>query len=134
MNSIEDGLRDQDASREEEWQEGKRRQECVQCEACAHSAVSPRKRDRIIYVQNSSNVRDPFILQEIGTVEEFLAAFCAKFPDFCSDSIGMKISTSRVGVMHRKMLSEVDTIPYEEDTLYVELYLKKHPPIVVNKN
>jgi hypothetical protein len=132
MNSIEDGLRAQDASREEGRQEGE--QECVQCEARPCSTGPPRKRDRIIYVQNSSNVRDPFILQEIATVREFLEAFCAKFPDFCSDSIGMKISTSRMGVMHRKMLSEVDTIPYEEDTLYIELYLKKHPPVAYSKN
>lgn len=132
MSSIENGLRAQDTSREEGWQEDKGRQECVQREACAHATGSPRKRDRIIYIENSSNVREPFVLEKIATVEDVLQGICSKFPEICLESIGMKISASRTGTLHRTLLT--GEIPYEADTLYIQLYLKKHPPVAYSKN
>ena len=52
------------------------------------------------------------------------------FKDFCgweSEYIGVLFSPSQSGTMHRKYIR--GKIDPSLDTIYVRLYLKKHPPI-----
>lgn len=125
MNSIQNGLSSPDSPRKEGRQEAQG-QDDLQQQTCADPGSPTLKRDRIIYVENSYNIHDPFVIKEVGTVEELIQKLCDKFPTICTDSLGMKISTTRLGTIHRIYLT--DKIPYKADTLFVSLYLKKHPP------
>ena len=127
MNSEANGQSAPNTSREEGRQE--EGQVDLQQQACATDGSVARERDRIIYVENSCNIDKPFVLQKIATVEQLLSVFCHRFPNICIESIGLRVSDTRVGTFHRKYFTE--TIPYEADTLYISLYLKKHVPIVV---
>lgn len=124
MNSDTNGHSAQDTPRAEGRKEAQG-QEHLQQQARAPDGSPPRKRDRIVYVENSSNIHEPFVLEKIGTVEELTSAFCDRFPSLCIDAIGLKIYGSRMGTMHREIYT--DSIPYHADTLYITLYLKKHP-------
>jgi len=126
MTSIQDGLSSANPPRKEGMQEAQG-QDDLQQQACADSGSPTIKRDRIIYVENSSNIHDPFVLKEVGTVDELIEKLCDRFPQICIDSLGMKISTTRLGTIHRIYLT--DRIPYKADTLFVSLYLKKHPDV-----
>lgn len=130
MTSIQYGISTPNPSRKEGRQEAQG-QDNLQQQACADTGSPTCKRDRIIYVENSSNIHDPFVLQEVGTVDELIEKMCERFPAICTDVIGMKISTTRLGTIHRIYLT--DRIPYKADTLFVTLYLKKHPSVVTSK-
>jgi hypothetical protein len=130
MTSIQYGISTPDSPRKEGRQEAQR-QDNLQQQTRADSGSPTCKRDRIIYVENSSNIHDPFVLPEIGTVDELIEKMCERFPAICTEHIGMKISTTRMGTIHRVILT--DRIPYKADTLFITLYLKKHPPISVGK-
>jgi hypothetical protein len=127
MNSEANGQSAPNTSREEGRQE--QGQVSLQQQACASDGSTARERDRIIYVENASNIHKPFVLQKIATVEQLLSVFCSQFPQLCIQSIGLRVSDTRVGTFHRKYFTEI--IPYEADTLYITLYLRKHDPIVV---
>lgn len=124
MNSEYNGQpqRTQDTPGEEGIQ--KQRQGDLHQQARADSAIYQRKRDRIIYLENSSNVRDPFILEEVATVDELLEKLCKRYPKICLDSIGFKVSTARQGTFGRQFLT--NEIAYEYDILYLTLFLLKH--------
>ncbi len=124
MNSEQNGYTTQDPSGNEGGQEAEGQSHCLQQQARADAGGSSRKRDRIVYIENSSNCRGVFIVKEVGTVEELIQGVCNKYPDICITSIGMDVSPSRYGSIRRKVLK--DEIPYEHDTLYIRLYLKKH--------
>jgi len=130
MNSEDNGYATQDKTREERRQE-EQGQEHLQRKARADATGDKRKRDRIVYVENTSNIRDPFIIEKVDSVEDLIQKICMKFPDICLESIGMKVSNSRMGTMHRKHFTE--EIPYEYDTLYITLFLKKHPSFCESK-
>ena len=123
MNSELNGQPTPNTSREEGRQEAEG-QGNLQQQTCAASRGSSRKRDRIVYIENSANCNKAFIVQEVGTVDELIRSICHKYPEICIESIGMKVSWSRQGTIHRSYFSDV--IPYEYDTLYVSLYLRKH--------
>lgn len=123
MNSDTNGQSAQDTPGNKGRQEAQG-QEHLQQQTRASDGSPPRKRDRILYVENSSNIREPFVLEKIATVEELTSAFCERFPSLCIDAIGLKISGSRMGTMHRETYTDI--IPYHADTLYITLYLKKH--------
>ncbi len=125
MNSEQNGQHTSDPSREEGRQETKGQSHGLQQQTCADAGSSPRKRDRIVYIENASNSRSPFVVQEVGTVAELIDGVCERFPDICIESIGMKVSSSRQGTIHREQFT--GEIPYERDTLYITLYLRKHP-------
>jgi hypothetical protein len=127
MSSDQYGQRTQDAPGTQGRQETQRPRN-LQCEARAAPGGSARPRDRIIYIENSHNIKKPFVLQSITTVDELVQKLCDRFPEICVDSLGMRISTSQMGTIHRGYLT--DNIPYEADSLYVSLYLKKHSPIL----
>lgn len=114
----------QDTPREEGMQKGQRQRDLHE-QARADSAIHQRKRDRIIYVENSSNIRDPFILQEVATVPELLKQLCTRYPKICLDRIGFKVSNSRQGTIGRKVLT--NEIAYDYDTLYLTLVSLKPP-------
>jgi hypothetical protein len=127
MNPLKletNGQSTQDTSGKEERQE-EQGQECLQQQACADAGSTERKRSRIVYIENSSNVNKPFVVEKVGTVAELVEKVCEKFPAICLDAIGMKITNSRIGTMHRQIFT--DTIPYMYDTLYITLFLQKHP-------
>lgn len=130
MNSNQYGISTPNPSRKEGRQEAKGPDD-LQQQTCADTGSPTCKRDRIIYVENSSSIHDPFVLQEIGTVEELLEKLYERFPGISSEAIGMKISTTRLGTIHRIYLT--DRIPYKADTLFVSLYLKKHPSFAMSK-
>lgn len=123
MNSEQNGQPTPNTSREEgrEEAEGQRN---LQQQTCADAGGPPRKRDRIVYIENSANCHKAFIVQKVGTVGELIQGICHKYPEICIESIGMKVSWSRQGTIHRSYFS--DHIPYQFDTLYVTLYLRKH--------
>ncbi len=123
MNSEPNGQSTPNTSRKEGRQEAEG-QGNLQQQTCADTGGPPRKRDRIIYIENSANCDKAFIIQEVGTVDEVIRAICEKYPNICIQSIGMKVSWTRQGTFHRSYFS--DHIPYEYDTLYVSLYLLKH--------
>lgn len=124
MTSEQNGYTPEDKTREQGRQEEKG-QEYLQQQARANAAGDKRKRDRIVYVENSSNVRSPFVLEEVGTVSELIQNLCILYPEICLDSIGMRVSNAKQGVIGRKYFTE--EIPYEYDTVYIYLYLNKHP-------
>lgn len=115
------GLQTTENQTREKGQRQTEKQEHLLWETCEDSR---KKRDRIIYVENSSTVSQPFLIQEVGTVDELLQKICNKFPEICLHSLGMKISDSRPGTTQRRILT--DSLPSEADTLYIHLYLKKH--------
>ncbi len=119
------GLSTQDTPRNKREQKTQGCEECLQCEARADTRSIGRKKDRIIYVENSSNITEPFVIQEVGTAEELRNKICEKHPGICIDMIGMRISHSRLGVVGRKFYEE--DLPSDQ-ILYVYLYLKKHTP------
>jgi hypothetical protein len=123
MNSDQHGQYTQDSPRNE-GRQGAEGEGNLQQQTCADSGGPPRKRDRIVYIENSTNSSKAFIIQEVGTVDEVIRAICEKYPTICIESIGMKVSSSRQGTIHRSYF--MDRLPYDVDTLYVTLYLRKH--------
>jgi hypothetical protein len=130
MTSEQNGYATENETRDEGRQE-EEGQGYLHKQARADSASHQRKRDRIIYIENSSNVRGPFVLQEVGTVSELTEKLCEKYPEICLDSIGMKMSNAKQGVIGRQYFS--DQIPYEYDTIFIYLYLHKHPGFTASK-
>ena len=124
---TQNGQQPDDPSGEERWQEAQRQQDSLQLQAHPTSGGQKGKRSRIIYVENSSNVSSPFVLYDIATVDELTRAFCDRYPQLCIKEIGLRISPSPGGTMHRVYLT--DDIPYENDSLYITVYLRKHPPL-----
>jgi hypothetical protein len=127
MKSETNGQPAPNTAREEGRQE--EGQVHLQQQACASNGSSPRARDRIIYVENSSSINKPFILEKVATVQQLLDAFCERFPTICIDSIAIRVSDTRTGTFQRKYFT--DSLPYEADTLYLTLSLRKHVPIAV---
>jgi hypothetical protein len=99
-------------------------QQYLQFETCENSGRVEKKRDRIVYIENSSNRCEPFVIQEVATVVELLEGVCKRFPEICLENLGMKVCDSRSGATYRKILTDI--LPYEKDVLYIHLYLKKH--------
>jgi hypothetical protein len=131
QSSETNGYATQDTAGAEGRQEAEGWQEHLQQQTRANAGGSQRKRDRIVYVENSSNVRDPFVIEEVGSVTELIDKICEKFPSICLEMMGMKVCSARPGVIHRKVFE--DALPYEVDTLYISLYLKKHTPYYAGK-
>jgi hypothetical protein len=132
MTSVSHGQSASDSHGEEGWKE-KQRQEHLQCEARSHAARAlPQKRDRYIYLENSSNLRDPFPIQEVATVPELLAKIRDFIPQLAHPDLGMRVSATRMGSMHRVYLT--GDLPSDAFFLYVSLYLVRHPPIGFRKN
>jgi hypothetical protein len=103
----------------------------LQLQTCEADGGSPReKRDYIIYIENSHKHIQPFLLQEIGTVEELTQKLCEKFPQFGNGSLGLRICDKQMGCMNRAVYTEM--LPIHVDTLYISLYLKRHPPLHVS--
>lgn len=85
------------------------------------------KKNRYVYLENSSNVTSPFLIEDVGTVSELLQKIYALFPNANSDAIGLRVSATRMGSMGRTFLT--GSLPPDAFFLYVNLYLKKHPPV-----
>ena len=130
MNIVSNGLSTKNSSREERWQETERHAP-LQQQACKDSGVSSSKKDRIIYIENSSNVRQPFLIREVSTVEELLLKLYQKYPELLSEYLELRIYPSRFGTMQRKEIK--NELPLTQEDLYIYLSLRKHPPMHMNK-
>lgn len=106
------------------------RQDDLQLQTCASDGGSARKaKDYIIYIENSHHTIPPFVVQEISTVEELLQKLSYKYPNMCNDTIGLRVYDKKIGSMNR--VSYFETLPLDVDSLYLSLYLKRHPPLPV---
>lgn len=129
MIAVPNGYTTQDTSRNEGKQEEK--QECLQCEARPFSR-SPKRKDRYIYIENSTVKVKPFLIKEVATVEELLEELFLVIPQLNNPVLGLHITNARAGAIHREFFE--DELPEDAFFLYITLYLKKHPPISLNKN
>ena len=120
------GLSTTNTSRKE-GKETEGQKEHLQQQAHTDAGSQTKKRDRIIYIENSANIDKPFVIQDVGCVKEVMEKICALHPALSLDCIGLRISNMRCGSRDRKYYS--DKIPYDTETLYVSMYLLKHPPI-----
>jgi len=117
----------------EEGGKENQRQEHLQCQARTHAAGTlSQKRDRYVYLENSSNLREPFPIQEVATVDELLTKIREKIPQLAHPDLGMRVSATRMGTMHRVYLT--GDLPLNAFFLYVSLYLVRHPPLGFRKN
>jgi hypothetical protein len=85
----------------------------------------PRKLKHIVKVENAARMNGPFSI-EADTTED-LERF---FKDVCnweSEYIGLLFSSSRSGTPQRKYFH--GKIDPSIETIYVRLYIKKHPPL-----
>ena len=105
-------------------------QESLQYETYQDSGSLTRK-NRIVYFENASNPRDPFVIKEVATVPELLEKICDRFPDICLKSLLLRVFSSRMGVISRKEFFH--NLPTEVDTVYIIFSLRKHPPIPLLK-
>jgi hypothetical protein len=80
---------------------------------------------RIIKVENATRLSGPFSIQANTTedIELFLKDYCDWNPEY----IGLQFSPSPAGTMHRRYIQ--GKIDRSIDTIYVKLFLKKHPPL-----
>ncbi len=124
------GHRSQDTAGDQGW-EGQV-QDPLQQQTYQASGSPPIKKDRYIYIENSSTKVCPFLVRDVATVPELIQKICDWIPMTCHESIGMRISDTRMGSFGRKVYE--GDLPSEAFFLYVNLYLKKHPPIPPSKN
>lgn len=95
-------------------------------EACASKRkTSGEQISRLIKFENSFQVKDSILLKANTTqeIEEQLLAMYPIHPYY----IGMRFSHSRQGTMHRKFIEGL--LDPSEPTVYIHLFLKKHPSI-----
>lgn len=84
---------------------------------------SPAVKDRIVYIDNSLEKYEPFVVHNCTTVEEVINEIKARFPKLNNDSIGLHVKTSRASILedfNRKVL------PADAENLYITIYLRKH--------
>lgn len=126
------GQRTEDTQRKQEGSEGEATGQGIRlAEACAASRKAsggqgsdPKaSTTRIIKLENSHQVKGPIYL-DVNTTQEIEEYLCSTYPIDCS-AIGMRFATSQEGTLHRKYFEGV--IEPSQDTVYVRLYLKKHP-------
>ena len=103
------------------------RQEYLQRETRENSGVpEKRKRDRIIVIENSHTFQKSFVIEEVGSVQEVVEQICIRIPQICVHMVGMRISSKGMGCVGREYFDH--DLPYDVQTLYITLYLKKHTP------
>jgi len=127
---INHGQSTQNTQRIEERPTGKvARQQIWLSEACPPDGSSPReeqrKTTRIIKVENATRINGPLFI-EADTTQE-IELFFQDMHGWQTTFIGLLFSPSPPGVMHRKYIE--GKIHPSIDTVYVKLYLKKHPPL-----
>jgi hypothetical protein len=98
-------------------------------EACAPdgslAGKESEKPTRILKVENATRLTGPFTIQANTTeeIELFLQEYCG----WNSDYIGLQFSPSPAGTIHRRFIQ--GKIDKSIDTIYIKLFLKKHPPL-----
>lgn len=132
MTSVSYGQSAPNSYGEEGWKE-EQRQDDLQRQACAYAGGAVlEKRDRYVYLENSSNLREPFPIKEVATVSELFAKIRERIPQLNNRDLGLRVSATRMGSMQRVYLT--DNLPYDAFFLYVSLYLVRHPPLDFRKN
>lgn len=83
------------------------------------------KPTRILKIENATRMNAPLTIQANTTeeIELFLQDYCG----WDSDFIGLQFSPSPAGTMHRRFIQ--GKIDKSIDTIYIKLFLKKHPPL-----
>ncbi len=132
MTSVSHGFATQNSYGEEGRKEEQGR-EHLQHQACADAGGAlPQKSNRYVYFENSSNRREPLFVEEVGTVDELFAKIVSVIPQLNHEDLGMRISATRSGTLHRVFLTK--DLPSDAPFLYLSLYLKRHPPLDFRKN
>lgn len=127
---IRNGLSAENTSGTQGWQEAQR-EDNLQQQAYPTSGSTEDcapKKNRYIYIENSSNVTSPLSIKDVGTVSELLEKIYELFPNANSEAVGLRVSATRMGTMRRTYLT--GSLPPDAFFLYVNLYLKKHPAIL----
>lgn len=115
-----------------EGQQEEQGQDNLQLQARAPDGGAAREtRNYIIYIENSSKYVRPFIVNEVSTAEELFQKVCDYTSCPSDESIGLRVSDTRMGAMNRVFYE--NRLPLQTDTLYVSLYLKRHPPLSFRK-
>lgn len=133
MNSLtyQNGRHTENKTGEQRWEEAQR-QDGLQLEACETDGGAPRqKRDYIVTVENASEFKRPFVVQEISTAKELFEKLCSDYPGLCHPSIVLRVSDSRMGSLHRVFYEQ--ELPRHTDSLFVHLSLRKHTPFYGSK-
>ncbi len=126
MNIKPNGLSTENKTREERWEEAER-QDSLQQQTHKTTGISSSKKDRIVYIENSSNVQHPFVIREVSTVDELLVKIYDLYPELLSEYLHLRIFASRFGTMQRKEIK--NELPSTQEDLYIMLTLRKHPPV-----
>ena len=124
---MSNGLRTQDTPGTQGWQEAS--PQSLQQQTREDAGGAPVKKDRYIYIENASSTIKPFLVHDVGTVDEVVEKICDWIPSLCSSAIQMRISNTRMGTMHRNYFQ--DSLPQDAFFLYVTLSLKKHPSLSI---
>lgn len=131
MTSLSsNGYRPQDTPGDQGWKE--QGQESVQQQTYQAPGSLPIRKDRYIYIENSSTKITPFLVRDVATVSEVIEKIYDSVPMSCSDSIGLRISDTRMGSSGRRVFE--GELPPDVFFLHVYLYLKKHPGVPSSKN
>jgi hypothetical protein len=105
------------------------RQQIWLAEACTPdgslAGKESEKPTRIVKIENATRLTGPFSIQA-NTTEE-IELFFKDYCDWNSEYIGLQFSPSPAGTMHRRYIQ--GKIDKSIDSIYVKLYLKKHPPL-----
>ncbi len=125
------GVTTPNTSREERWKETERQQSALQQQTHTTTRSPPCKKDRIVYIENASNVITPFVVQEVNTVHEVLEKIFERYPPMQSEYTELRLYNQRFGTVYRQQLQ--DYIPEHQENIFVRLYLRKHPPLPKNK-
>lgn len=126
----QDGQRPQDTQRMQEEPQGEKAgKRGLFSEACPQSGETSgeaRTRTcRIIKLENSAQVKES-LRMNADTTQEIQESLCDIYPIDLS-YIGMLFSTSPDGTVGRKFIE--GPLPSDKLTIYIKLYLKKHPPL-----
>lgn len=83
------------------------------------------RRDRIIWIQNTTQRHPPFVLPDIHHTDEIMTAILERIPHLNTYIIGVRMSPQQMGATGRRYVSGF--LPDDATDIYVDFYLKKHP-------
>ena len=125
------GVTTPNTPREERWKEQERQETTLHQQTHTTTRSPPKKKDRIVYIENASNTITPFVVQDVSTVREVLEKIFERYPPMQSEYTELRLYNQRFGTVYRHELTDI--IPEKQEEIYVRLYLRKHPPIPNNK-
>lgn len=127
MNTREhNGLSTQDTSRiqgQGPFQEGQVARYNLQQQASAGLRSDDGEKDRIIYIENLSEHRAPFVIRKAKIVQDILEGVYKKIPRLRDTNVEVRIFGSRFGSPNTVRFHH--DIPSKYEVLYIRLYVIK---------